>query len=240
MAQRLTILVAATLLTSVTFAAVVFLVRRLSGDFVAPLPTPGLILCGVLLAATVAALRIACEPFVGRLSAHRRRIVNVFVPASLVLLVAAVLSLPGSSAWGLIGLWGFAAASEALLHRVGIARRARARPTRRLSANPVPTAGRNVWQRLTRLYEPDGADVVEGWLRADLPAGTRTTQVHIAFCPPFTRTPIVEAEQQEGPPATLKVGPIYPHGARVEIRLDRAVIEPASVAVAVSAREKRG
>jgi hypothetical protein len=238
LARRLMMLAAAALLASILVATTFFLIRRLSGEVVRPLSSAGLVLCGMALAAAAAGLRMVCESLICGLSARRRRMVKVAMPAGLVLLVAPVLSLPGSSMWGLIGLWGLAAIGAGFMPAVEMARRGRMFSLRRRPASPTPTVRRDVLQQLTRLREPNGTEVVEGWLRANFLAGTRTMQLYIAFCPPFARTPVVDAEPQEGPPAALKVGPIYPHGARIEVRLDRAVREPASVVLAVSARDQ--
>jgi hypothetical protein len=235
-ARRLAGFAAAALFASVAIAGLIFLVRRIAGGTIVPLSDAAIVLSGVMLAATAAILRLTCEPLLWRVSPLKRRVVSELAPTCLVLLIAAVLSLPGSSMGGLIGLWSFVVAGVATIHGHGFARRTQISSARCVTDDPTPTNQRVVWQRFTRLCEADGTEVVEGWLRADLPAGARTKQIHIAFCPPFLRNPDVEAEPESGPAMALKIGPVFPHGAQIEIRLDRPLNQGASVAVAIAAR----
>jgi hypothetical protein len=238
-AQQLAILVAMALSTSIALAAVYGLVRRYAGGIATPLPAGALVLSGVLLAAVMFTMRLAVGRFQGALTSRRLGIAAMTLPAMATLLAASALSLPGSSIWGLVGLWGMTLGAVAVASarwRTGFRRP-------RTNGEPYAPGGsleddsdRAVHQRWTRRREPGGIDVIEGWIRADFPTGARVTHVHTTFCPPFASTPHIEAEPVEGPTSTLKIGPVYPHGARVEIRLEHAAPEPVRIMVALLAR----
>jgi hypothetical protein len=55
--------------------------------------------------------------------------------------------------------------------------------------------------------------------------------LHVGFCPPLARLPVIEVEAGDGPEAELKVGAAYCHGARVEVRLREPAEEDCSVLV---------
>ena len=236
-ARRLMILVAVSLFTSIGLAGVYGLVRRFTGGIATPLPAGALVFCGILLATMLLTARLAVEHFHLGFSSRRLRILTRTLPAVSALLVASALSLPGSSAWGLFGLWGLVFAAAGIAHarpRAGSTRRT----IRKLGVRQISLedeAGGQVNQRWVRRSEANGVEAIEGWVRADFAAGARVTHVHTTFCPPFASTPLVEAEPVEGPPATLKIGPVYPHGARVEIRLEHPTSEPSRVAIALFA-----
>ena len=157
-----------------------------------------------------------------------------------VLLVGAALSLPGTSPGGLLVLWGILAAEElsfwgAAARRRWRARRSDARSVQRAAhadppqtsaphataeagALPDPPTG-DVLQQLTRSRAADGGEHLSGWLRVPLAAGQRSTSVHVAFCPPFARTPRTAIRQLEGPQARIKTGQLHPHGARFDLKL---------------------
>lgn len=102
------------------------------------------------------------------------------------------------------------------------------------------TAGRGFMecelQRLVRVREADGEEAVRGTLRAEFAAGQRSATLHVGFCPPLERTPFVEAEPGDGPPAEVKVSQAFSHGARLEVRLAAPAEEACCVLVEVSAR----
>ena len=55
-----------------------------------------------------------------------------------------------------------------------------------------------------------------------LAAGQRTHNVHLAFCPPFARTPELAVEQVDGPRCRIKTVQLLPYGARLEVKLAAA------------------
>jgi hypothetical protein len=177
-----------------------------------------------------------------------------WLPAAALLPIALALSLPGTSWAGLVLLWLVPTAGEAALgyrrvvgrrrshgqrpaSNVGTALTRRAEPAiAHEGANLEPAADPHVMQQFVRRQTAEGDDLVEGWLRAPLGPGQRTTHVHISFCPPFASTPELEFEQADGQPARVKLGQVLPYGARFEVKLD--AIGPAEVLIAFSARSR--
>jgi len=99
-------------------------------------------------------------------------------------------------------------------------------PPRPSAPAPVPSSpvwdnppAENVTQQLTRSSTADGSEVLRGWLRVAMAAGQRSASVHLAFCPPFARTPRVTVEQLEGPRARIKTVRRLPYGARFDLKL---------------------
>lgn len=86
----------------------------------------------------------------------------------------------------------------------------------------------DVLQRLTRSRARGGGETLSGWLRVLLAAGQRSTSVHVAFCPPFARTPKVTLQQLDGPPGRIKTVQLLPYGVRFDIKL-AAVSEAAEM-----------
>ena len=93
-------------------------------------------------------------------------------------------------------------------------------------------------QQLTLSRTADGTQRIEGWLRMPVAAGQRTGNLHVAFCPPFAESPLVEAEQLDGPACRIKTALVLPHGARLDIKLAVAADEPQSVLVRFAAAAK--
>jgi hypothetical protein len=77
---------------------------------------------------------------------------------------------------------------------------------------------RDVVQQLTRARAPDGSETLSGWLRVQLAAGQRNASVHVAFCPPFARTPKATLELLDGPEARVKTVQLLPYGARFDLK----------------------
>ena len=92
-----------------------------------------------------------------------------------------------------------------------------------------------VTQQLTRSTAADGTEELAGWLRIPFAAGQRTGSVHVAFCPPFARTPELSVEQIDGPEARLKTTQVLPYGARLDLKLHAASESPASVVLQFAA-----
>ena len=77
----------------------------------------------------------------------------------------------------------------------------------------------DILQQLIRRRATDGSEVLSGWLRVPLAAGQRTANIHVAFCPPFPRTPQVAVEQLDGPGARIKKVQVLPYGVRLDLKL---------------------
>jgi hypothetical protein len=262
-------------------------VRRAAGALTQPLETPALWAAAVLLAAVAAGIRCAWfrtaihaatarglrddDGFGEGVALWRHWGILAF-PAACVAMIAAALSIPGTSTAGLVALWGVPIVGEA----IGIAwlRRARRTPdadsTRVAPHTPAKTPramghdaadhdaadhdatyrdaaqhdaayhDATIIQRLVRRRGLDGGDVLDGWLRADFAPSGRMAALHVAFCPPFDRTPEVHVEQLTGPAATVKPSQAYPFGVRIDIKLASPTPNAASVAVEFLAREKAG
>ncbi|MBN2217565.1 MAG: hypothetical protein JW719_09325 [Pirellulales bacterium] len=86
-----------------------------------------------------------------------------------------------------------------------------------------------VSQQFVRSRSTSGEDVFSGWLRVEMPVGGRTTNVHVAFCPPFAKAPAIDVRQVDGPPARIKTVQTLAHGARLEVKLNHASEETATV-----------
>jgi hypothetical protein len=240
--------------------AAVLLARRLAGALGAPLDTATLLATALALAAVVAGARLTL-----RLPAHwpgapgRRWLVPGIL--SLAVLSAGVgLSLPGTSPAGLAALWAALIAEElwawrpaawgplriSLPRRRDRARTPRADAPRPPAPDAVPVPPVNaaeppaeaVTQQLTRAHTPDGGESLAGWLRVPFAGGQRVANVHVAFCPPFGRTPGAKLEQLEGPAARIKTGQVLACGARFDLKLSGPAEEPAVVLLRFTAEAR--
>jgi hypothetical protein len=90
----------------------------------------------------------------------------------------------------------------------------------RIVLAPFPAG--DVIQQLVRTRLSDGSERLAGWLRVGLAPGQRSANVHVAFCPPFARSPRIHIEQREGPAARVKEGQLLPYGARLDLKLAQA------------------
>jgi len=100
--------------------------------------------------------------------------------------------------------------------------------------------GEDVTQQLTGSQAADGSETLVGWLRVALAARQRNTNVHVAFCPPFARTPEVTVEQLDGPETRIKVVQVLPYGVRCDLKLAGTSVSPASVLLQLSAHAEPG
>jgi hypothetical protein len=91
-------------------------------------------------------------------------------------------------------------------------------------------------QRVLRVREEGGAEAVHARLVAEFATGQRQATLHVAFCPPLERVPVIEMEVVDGPEAELKAGAAYCHGARVEVRLGEPAEEECAVVVEMVAK----
>jgi hypothetical protein len=224
-------------------AALLLCWRRLSAGLARPLAPAGLVGAGATVAALAAIGRIAWR--YGRTSRPADWLDRAVAGATTgaVLALGAAVSLPDSSLVGLVVLWGVLAVEEVWAWSrsptAGSGTRFR-RPARPRGPAPranVQDAGRgeppgaaaldrppqqDVLQQLTRSRTPDGAETLSGWLRVPLAPGQRSTSVHVAFCPPFDRTPEATLVQIDGPDARIKTVQLLPYGARFDLKLAAA------------------
>jgi len=101
---------------------------------------------------------------------------------------------------------------------------------------PSALPGEDVLQQLVRSRTADGNERLTGWLRIPFAAGQRTVSEHVAFCPPFDKTPQVTVEQLDGPAVRVKTAQLLPHGARLDLKLAAVAEEPDVVILQFSAR----
>jgi len=245
------------------FAALLFVAagvlcwRRMGGQLSLPLGPAALLAVAATAAAAVAAGRVAWR--YGRNERACGRF-DRLVPGGLtvaVVLVGAALSLPGTSPGGLFALWGILVAEELgfwcpTAWRRWRSRRPVARSVERAVRVDPPQAPAphsaadagveherptgDVLQQLTRSRGADGVERLSGWLRVPLTAGQRNTSVHVAFCPPFARTPGIAVRQLEGPQARIKTVQLLPYGARFDLKLASRSDAPGWVVLQLSAR----
>lgn len=86
-----------------------------------------------------------------------------------------------------------------------------------------------VTQQLTRCEAPNGGETITGRVRVDFASGERLSAAHLSFTPPLRNVPEVFVDQFDGPAASVAVGSVYAHGARVDVRLSQPAAEPTSV-----------
>ena len=240
--------------TGVLFFAAAFLwFRRAVGAISTPLSASALVGVGLAVAATALAAR-----HIWRRTAATRSTTITFSGLLTVsaLAFAAATSLPGSAPLGLVGLWRVVLGGDlwngwprqpALATRAG----AISYPPQPLA--PVPQGRQpferavadsmlgltvtqeHVTQQVTRLLEPDGTERVMGWMRVSFEPGQRLASVHLAFCPPFARTPEATLERLEGPQVRIKRVQTFPFGARFDLKLDTPAERRSDVLLHVAA-----
>jgi hypothetical protein len=117
-------------------------------------------------------------------------------------------------------------------------------PLHRAAVAPTPLAAiadvpeEEIVQQLTRSRGPDGRELLTGCLRLAFAPGQRTASAHLAFCPPFPRTPQLAVEQADGPAARIKTAQLFPYGARLDLKLVLASEKPEQVVLEFSARSQ--
>jgi hypothetical protein len=236
----------------------VLVVRRAEGMLVAPLSAAPLFVVGAFIASLALLAQFPYAPRILVVRARRIHAADVAAfgaPLAIAVLLAAVITLPGTSFGGAILLWLPLAAGQAalvLLHRrrrvVGSVSDSEAviddvtnhfvselpRAELPIGLNDECLADDTTQQWTRRAV--DGADVLEGMARVYFSAGVRAANLHVGICPPFAKVPEVFVETAEGPAATVKVAETLPFGLRLEVRLSEACDAEASVVVAVVAR----
>lgn len=75
-----------------------------------------------------------------------------------------------------------------------------------------------VLSELQRRSTPDGDELLEGQLVATFAPGTRQTILHVPFIPPFSAVPRLDCEVAGGSDVRVKVGAVFPYGARLELK----------------------
>jgi len=231
--------------------------RRLAGALSSPLHPPLLLAAGAAMAVAAVGVRLAWRRLSAGNSAPLFDWLMAILPSSAVLALAAALSLPGTAAGGLAAFWAVLAVGEILAWQPLVRRRlpgrskaaGRSHPVRLDPPETVAAGHRparpladvppgDVLQQLTRSRAADGSEQLSGRLRAAFSAGQRSGSIHVAFCPPFARSPELAVEQLDGPPTRIKTAQLLPYGVRLDLKLTATAEAPQSVLVEFSARSK--
>ena len=75
-----------------------------------------------------------------------------------------------------------------------------------------------VQMKLLRRKEPNDAEWLEAWVRADFQEGTRVASIHVPFCPPFADQPKWETCQFEGNEVEIQIAQLNSLGVRLDLK----------------------
>jgi len=225
----------------------VILARRLAGALERPLPPAALLGTGLLLVLLGVAARLV--PPAHRWQTRRRRALY-WLPTAAVLLAGIALT-PGTPPGWIAAFWCVLIGGEALgqvtnrlVQRrfpppaaVPAGRTRRVEPAQppatdtaaHVAIPPAEVPADDITQQLTRSVAAGGLDVLTGWLRAGFAPGQRTASVHVAFCPPFAKTPRLAVEQLDGPSARIKTAQLLPYGTRLDLKLTHPATDASDV-----------
>jgi len=230
-------------------AGAVLLGRRLAGALGQPLSEDTLAILGVLLAGAALASRWLWRQ-APRDAAMRRATWLLFCcPTAVLMLVGVAVHVRGTSMAGTALFWSVVVLEEGASGLWIWQRRRRSRHTegRAPAFEPPPTKhslpvdsaavsllsddvpGGQVTQQFVRSRSAQRGDVFSGWLRVEIPARGRSTNVHVAFCPPFARVPAIEVRQVDGPLGRIKTVQALPYGARLDFKLTQPSEQPTTV-----------
>jgi hypothetical protein len=95
-------------------------------------------------------------------------------------------------------------------------------------------------QEISRFVTAEGEEIVRGSLAVIVDRGSRVSAGHLAFCPPLARRPDFEVQPEATTNATLKISQLYPHGARIEVRLPQTAPVETVVRLQFVARTPHG
>lgn len=90
-----------------------------------------------------------------------------------------------------------------------------------------------VVSELQRRSTEEGNELLEGQLIATFGAGARQTVLHVPFIPPFSGVPRLDCEVADGSDVRVKVGAVFPYGARLELKRTTSELPELSVEVNV-------
>jgi hypothetical protein len=179
-----------------------------------------------------------------------------YVPTAALLAIAASLSLPGIGTAALGAIWLTVVAGEAVWFGSRFAQDVEPPPAsiREFKLEPDATVAavepncanshaadadendaENVSQSWTRSRDPEGRDVVEGFVRVTFAAGSKQAAIHLSFCPPLERTPTLDAEPVDEIDLTLTTAVVLPYAARIDLRLAEPAEEEFQLKVAIRA-----
>jgi hypothetical protein len=231
---------AGSLLGLLVVAAIVLFQRRLAGAFTEE-PSPLVLsVAGLTIAALVGMLGVLCGHRPGLWMKRGGRFLR-WLPLVAAAGVAAAISFPRHPV-ALVGLWLPLVAEEGLA--AWLRRRLNlSRPGRPALFEPSTTAMADlpepsVTQELVRRRSSDGREYVTGRLHVCLEAHQRTATAHLAFCPPFVRTPDWNVEQTEGPHLRIRTVQLLPYGVRIDLKRSEPCDQPAAIWLSFSAQSQ--
>ena len=209
--------------------------RRLWGGLQSAPTLPALIAVGVLLAVLAAVVHAGARLLCGGKRVLIYRAVQCFLPLSLAISMFSI-CVPGSSFFGVCFITLILGCEELfwLSRPTPFLEKLSRRPLDSQDARAIRTRKEKqsleieselvdfppeVLRRVERSKGPAGEDICWGQIRSEFLPGQRTAAIHLEFCPPFQRRPILHVEQVDGPDATVKTTQILPYGARLEVRL---------------------
>ena len=229
--------------------------RRAFGGLQRPLPFVGFCILALLVVGLVSFIRIGWFCSIPQQVAYRKwKWFGIVVPAIGVGLLVASVSLPSSSALGLVACWTIVLGVEfswaflvfrrpnnlnisRVFQRLGQPRTSIPKTTHD-NVEPVLDddsaadefeAGFS--QSLTRKTLPAGTEEITGLLRGQFSPNQRSENLHVAFCPPLDTIPKIDCFQVSGAPARIKIGDVQTFGARFELKLKSSHNEDSEVVI---------
>jgi hypothetical protein len=235
-----------TLLGLLGASAVVMAARRLAGALPRPLEPVPMLAAAATVAIAVFAIRLGWPIRSAAGFASRSALVAMIGASLAAVAFGAAISASGTHVGAVFSFWGLLGLEEAWAWRQILRRSAGVVPPRawrfwrrdrrelsapdRVQASTVLPAHRvakdsgawpadEVVQQLVRGRGADGSDTLSGFARLVFAPGQRSGSVHVAFCPPFARTPELSVEQIDGPEARVRTAQLLPYGVRLDLKL---------------------
>ena len=234
-----------TLLGLLGASAVVMAARRLAGALPRPLEPVPMLAAAATVAIAVFAIRLGWPIRSAAGFASRSALVAMIGASLAAVAFGAAISASGThvgavfSFWGLLGLeeawawrqilrrsagvvppraWRFWRRDRRELSAQIVSERARFCPlfgSRRIPARGRPTRWCSSSFAAAAPTAATRCRALRGWFAA----GQRSGSVHVAFCPPFARTPELSVEQIDGPEARIRTAQLLPYGVRLDLKL---------------------
>lgn len=229
----------------VVAAAVLLTWRRSVGALTTPPDAPVAAGCAVALLGIDAARRIAMRRL---FAGHDVELPGFWSSAmelapllhwAAVAATATSLTLPETKPSATALLWIPAVVSSALgLYRLFAASKQERAPLPRLAVHEPAAGGsvRRLRNQTTRFIDAAGRDVIEGTAVAEFAPGQRVASLHLAFCPPFARTPEIASGVASEAAAEVKVVQALAYAARFDVKLSTVAATSLEVPISFSAR----
>jgi hypothetical protein len=243
--QQLRVVVGLAALGLLVFLAVVFVARRLTGEFSQPIGGFELVVVAALLGGAAIGIALAVRSPLARSTKYSVLSTQYSVLGTAAIAAAAVLAaltFPNSPPSAVIIAWFTLAFAAGATWRLAVRRTKPASRVRPALADEVEFAesaeviSANITQQLTRVREAGGTESIHALARADVPAGDRLAVVHLALCPPLEGTPELTAHAIDADNVEVRITTAETYGVRLEVRLERTTPTPRQVLVEVLGR----